>query len=80
MLWPVLILWAYGWSHDQFQTETTGSWGVALQIDAMLKRFLNELGHRHVLKTAVGYAIITAAVVEFTDIVTPALGLSAELL
>jgi len=46
----------------------------------MLKRFLNELSHRRVLKTAVAYALITAAVVEFTDIVTPALGLPAELL
>jgi TolB-like protein/Tfp pilus assembly protein PilF len=46
----------------------------------MFRRFLNELAHRRVLRTAVVYAIATAAVVEFTDIVTPALGLPAELL
>jgi len=46
----------------------------------MFKRVLNELRHRRVLRTAVAYAIVTAAVVEFTDIVTPALGLPEELL
>lgn len=46
----------------------------------MLKRFLSELRHRRVLRTAVAYAIVTAAVVEFTDIITPALGLPEELI
>jgi TolB-like protein/Flp pilus assembly protein TadD len=46
----------------------------------MFKRFLSELRHRRVLRTAVAYAIVTAAVVEFTDIVTPALGLPEDLL
>jgi adenylate cyclase len=46
----------------------------------MLRWFLSELRHRRVLKTAVVYAIVTAAVVEFTDIVTPALSLPEELI
>jgi TolB-like protein/Tfp pilus assembly protein PilF len=46
----------------------------------MIKRFLSELRHRHVLKSAVAYAITAAAAVEFTDIVTPALGLPDGLL
>jgi TolB-like protein/Tfp pilus assembly protein PilF len=46
----------------------------------MFKRFLNELLHRRVLRTAVAYAIVAAAVVEFTDIITPALALPEELL
>jgi len=46
----------------------------------MFKRFLNELRHRRVLRTAVAYAIVAAALVEFTDIITPALGLPEELL
>ena len=41
----------------------------------MFKQFLSELRHRRVLRTAVAYAIVAAAMVEFTDIVTPALGL-----
>lgn len=47
---------------------------------SMLKRFLSELRQRRVLRTAVTYAVIAAAMVEFTDIVTPALGLSEGLL
>jgi len=46
----------------------------------MFKRFLSELRHRRVLRAAVAYAIVAAAVVEFTDIVTPALGLPEGLL
>jgi TolB-like protein/Tfp pilus assembly protein PilF len=46
----------------------------------MLKRFLSELRHRRVLRSAVAYAIVAAAVVEFTDIVTPTLGLPEGLL
>ena len=46
----------------------------------MLKRFLSELRHRRVLRSAIAYAIVAAAVVEFTDIVTPALYLGEELL
>jgi TolB-like protein/Tfp pilus assembly protein PilF len=46
----------------------------------MFKHFLSELRHRRVLRTAVAYAVIAAATVEFTDIVTPALGLSEGLL
>ena len=46
----------------------------------MFKQFLNELRHRRVLRTAVAYAIVTAAVVEFTDIITPALALPGGLL
>jgi len=41
----------------------------------MLQRFLSELRHRKVLRTAAGYALLAAAAVEFTDIVTPVLGL-----
>jgi TolB-like protein/Tfp pilus assembly protein PilF len=41
---------------------------------------LSELRHRRVLRTAVAYAIVAAAVVEFTDIVTPALDLPEGLL
>lgn len=41
----------------------------------MLQHFLSELRHRKVLRTAAGYALLTAAAVEFTDIVTPTLGL-----
>jgi len=47
---------------------------------SMFKRFLSELRQRRVLRTAVAYAIIAAAMVEFTDIVTPALGLPEGLL
>jgi TolB-like protein/Flp pilus assembly protein TadD len=46
----------------------------------MFKRFLSELRHRRVLRSAVAYAIAAAAVVEFIDIVTPALGLPDGLL
>jgi len=46
----------------------------------MFKRFLSELRHRRVLRTAITYAIVTAAAVEFTDIVTPVLGLPGDLL
>ena len=46
----------------------------------MFKHFLNELRHRRVLRTAVAYAIVAAAVVEFTDIVTPVLDLPEGLL
>jgi len=46
----------------------------------MFDRFLSELKHRRVLRTAAGYALLAAAVVEFTDIVTPALGLPEGLL
>jgi TolB-like protein/Tfp pilus assembly protein PilF len=46
----------------------------------MFKRFLSELRHRRVLQTAVAYALIAAAVVEFTDIVTPALGIPVGVL
>jgi TolB-like protein/tetratricopeptide (TPR) repeat protein len=46
----------------------------------MINRFLNELRHRRVLRTAVAYAVIAAAIVEFTDIVTPALDLPEDLL
>ncbi len=46
----------------------------------MFKRFLSELRHRRVLRAAVAYAIVAAAVVEFTDIMTPALGLPEGLL
>ena len=46
----------------------------------MIKQFLSELRHRRVLRSAVAYAIVAAAVVEFTDIVTPALGLPDGLL
>jgi len=46
----------------------------------MFKRFLNELRHRRVLRAALAYAIVAAAVVEFTDIVTPALDLPEGLL
>ncbi len=46
----------------------------------MFKRFLSALRHRRVLRAAVAYAIVAAAVVEFTDIVTPALGLPEGLL
>ena len=46
----------------------------------MFKRFLSEVRHRRVLRAAVAYAIVAAAVVEFTDIVTPALGLPEGLL
>jgi hypothetical protein len=46
----------------------------------VIKQFLNELRHRRVLRTAAAYAVVTAAVVEFTDIVTPALSLPEGLL
>ncbi len=46
----------------------------------MFKEFLTELRQRRVLRTAVGYAIAAAALVEFTDIVTPALNLPAGLI
>lgn len=46
----------------------------------MLNRFLGELRHRRVLRTAAAYALITAAAVEFTDIITPVLGLPEGLL
>jgi len=46
----------------------------------MFKRFLSELRHRRVLRSAVAYAIVAAAVVEFIDIITPALGLPDSLL
>jgi len=46
----------------------------------MFKQFLSELRRRRVLRTAVAYAVIAAAMVEFTDIVTPALGLPEGLL
>jgi len=46
----------------------------------MLSRLLNELRHRRVLRTAAAYALVTAAAVEFTDIVTPVLGLPDGLL
>ena len=46
----------------------------------MIKRFLNELRHRRVLRSAVSYAIVVAAIVEFTDIVTPVLSLPDGLL
>jgi len=46
----------------------------------MFKRFLSELRQRRVLRSAVAYAVIAAAAVEFTDIVTPALGLPEGLL
>ena len=46
----------------------------------MFKRFISELRHRRVLRSAITYAIVTAAVVEFTDIVTPVLGLPGDLL
>jgi TolB-like protein/Tfp pilus assembly protein PilF len=46
----------------------------------MIKRFLSELRHRRVLKSAVAFAIAAAAAVEFTDIVTPVLGLPEGLL
>jgi len=46
----------------------------------MFKRFLIELRRRRVLRTAVAYAVIAAAAVEFTDIVTPALGFPEGLL
>ena len=42
----------------------------------MFKQFLVELRHRRVLRTAVAYAIVAAAAVEFTDIISPVLGLS----
>jgi len=42
----------------------------------MLQRFLSELRHRKVLRTAAGYALVAAAAVEFVDIVTPTFGLS----
>jgi len=41
----------------------------------IIKQFLSELRHRRVLRSAVAYAIVVAAMVEFTDIVTPFLGL-----
>jgi TolB-like protein/Tfp pilus assembly protein PilF len=41
----------------------------------MVRSFLSELRHRKVLRTAMGYALLTAAAVEFTDIITPILGL-----
>lgn len=46
----------------------------------MFRQFLSELRHRRVLRTAVAYAFVAAAMVEFTDIVTPALGLPEGLL
>ena len=46
----------------------------------MIKRFLIELRHRRVLRSAVAYAIVAAAMVEFTDVVTPALELPESLL
>jgi TolB-like protein/Tfp pilus assembly protein PilF len=46
----------------------------------MLKQFLTQLRHRRVLRSAVAYAVIAAAVVEFTDIITPALELPEGLL
>jgi adenylate cyclase len=46
----------------------------------MFKQFLTELRRRRVLRTAVAYAVIAAAMVEFTDIVTPALSLPEGLL
>ena len=46
----------------------------------MFKRFLRELRHRRVLRTAAAYALVVAAVVEFTDIVTPTFGLPEGLL
>ena len=46
----------------------------------MFKRLLSELRHRRVLRTAVAYALVAAAVVEFTDIVTPVLNLPEGLL
>jgi TolB-like protein/Tfp pilus assembly protein PilF len=46
----------------------------------MFRQFLSELRQRRVLRTAVTYAVIAAALVEFTDIVTPALGLPEGLL
>jgi TolB-like protein/Tfp pilus assembly protein PilF len=46
----------------------------------MFKRYLSELRQRRVLRTAVAYAVIAAAMVEFTDIVTPVLGLPEGLL
>ena len=46
----------------------------------MFRRFISELRHRRVLRTTVAYAIVAAAMVEFTDIVTPVLDLPAGLL
>jgi len=46
----------------------------------MFKHFLNELRHRRVLRTTVAYAIVAAAMVEFTDIITPVLDLPEGLL
>lgn len=46
----------------------------------MFSRFLTELRHRRVLRTAAAYALVAAAAVEFTDIVTPVLGLPDGLL
>jgi TolB-like protein/Tfp pilus assembly protein PilF len=46
----------------------------------MFRSFISELRHRRVLRTAVAYAIVAAAMVEFTDIVTPVLDLPEGLL
>jgi len=46
----------------------------------MLNRFLNELRHRRVLRTAAAYALVAAAAVEFTDIIAPVLGLPESVL
>lgn len=46
----------------------------------MFKRLLSELRHRRVLRTAAVYALAAAAAVEFTDIISPVLGLPAGLL
>ena len=58
--------WVVGWRDKSWQT-----------IENMFKHFLSELRHRKVLRTAAGYALLAAAAVEFTDIITPAFGLPA---
>jgi len=47
-------------------------------LSPMLRRFLNELRHRRVLRTAAAYAIAAAAMVEILDIVVPNLGLPGQ--
>ncbi len=46
----------------------------------MIRKILNELRHRKVLKTAFGYSVFAFATIEAIDIVTPLLGLPPDLL
>ena len=46
----------------------------------MISRLLHELRHRRVLRSAAGYALLAAAAVEFTDILSDALALPEGIL